>query len=264
MNRVRHIQQWMREGCACRDSNGTVLMECVLVLPLLTLLIFSIVQFALIWYARIMTQYAAYNAARATLVYHPGEYMTTNEQGEAVFRTTSGVCFEAAKRTLAWVSSSPAWQSASGGNGSVVGIPGWYDSIPNSSHIDQQVRIVRSESEEMKDAPVVKVTVAFDYPLHVPVVGRMLAYFDKVEVENPSTYEVWGWNPDVNGLTKLDNLRHGTMNVDYITLRAAAILPKLWRTSRFARKPQSLSNTVMTELEVMQFDDGDTGLARDQ
>lgn len=233
MNRARHISGMSR----FRATAGTVLMECVLVLPLLTLLIFAIVQFSLIWYARIMTQYAAYNAARAALVYHPGEYMTTNQLGESVFRTNSGVCFDAARRTLAWVSSSPAWQSANGGRGSVVGIPGWYDSIPNSSHIDRQVRIVQSESEEMKDPPVVKVTVAFDYPLHVPVVGRMLAYFDRVEADNPSTYEVWGWNPDADGLNKLDSLRHGTMNVDFITLRAMAILPKPWRTSRFARRP---------------------------
>lgn len=236
MNRARHISGKARFRVSTSRS-GTVLMECTLVLPLLTLLIFAIVQFALIWYARIMTQYAAYNAARAALVYHPGEYMTTNLQGEVVFRTTSGVCFDAARRTLAWVSSSPAWQSSNGGNGSIVGIPGWYDSIPNSSYIDQQVRIVRSESEEMKDSPVIKVTVAFDCPLHVPVIGRMLAYFEKLEDKDPSSYEVWGWSPAAGGSTKLDNLRHGTMNVDYITLRATAILPKLWRTSRFARRP---------------------------
>ena len=64
MNGTRHILEEARFRVATSRS-GTVLMECVLVLPLLTLLIFSIVQFALIWYAQIMTHYAAYNAARA-------------------------------------------------------------------------------------------------------------------------------------------------------------------------------------------------------
>ena len=41
-------------------TRGTVLMECTLVLPILVSVIFAIVQFALIWYAHLMTHYAAY------------------------------------------------------------------------------------------------------------------------------------------------------------------------------------------------------------
>ena len=222
------------------DKHGTVLMETVLVLPILTMLIFAIVQFSLVWYARIMTQYAAYNAARAALVYHPGEYRVTDKNVTEKFKTDKGPCWQAACRTLAWVSSSPDWQSGDGG--SKFSVPGWwptgggYDAIPNSSHIENQVRIVdTAESIEMTNAPVVKVTVEFDYPLHVPVIGRMLAYLDRVEKDAPSRYEVWGWNPDSAGLAKLDTLRHPTMGVDFIRLRATAILPKPYRTSHFAR-----------------------------
>ena len=227
-------------------KRGTVLMETVLVLPILTLLIFAIVQFVLIWYARIMTQYAAYNAARAALVYHPGEYRDVEMPSKRVkpeFLPDRGPCWKAACRTLAWASSSPEWQSEDGGGGSKLGIPGWYDSIPHSSHIENQVRIVvknaggELESVEMTNAPVVRVTVDFDCPLHVPVIGRMLAYLDKVEGKTPSKYEVWGWNPDAGGLAELDSCRHKTMKVDFITLRATAILPKPYRTSHFARIP---------------------------
>ena len=244
-------------------KRGTVLMETVLVLPILTLLIFAIVQFALIWYARIMTQYAAYNAARAALVYHPGEYRITDKAVTDKFKQHEGPCWKAACRTLAWVSSSPDWPSdsnqssstSSNNKGSLLRIPGWYDPIPNSAHIEQQVRIMQSESTEMTNAPVVKVTVEFDYPLHVPVIGRMLAYFDKVEQGNPSKYEVWGWQPDATGLAKLDNLHHRTMNVDYITLRATAILPKLWRTSHFARIPDSNdeSDMISGDLNIKKY-----------
>lgn len=215
-------------------KRGTVLMETVLVLPLLMTMIFAIVQFSLVWYARIMTQYAAYNAARAALVYHPGEYRVAGPDNKVteIFEKKKGPCWQAACRTLAWVSSSPERE-----DGSKFGIPGWYDRIPNSTCIGQQVRIVQSpeNSVEMTNAPVVKVTVEFDYPLLVPVIGRMLAYLDRVEKDAPSRYEAWGWNPDSTGLAKLDTLRHHAMGVDFITLSATAILPKPYRTSHFAR-----------------------------
>lgn len=235
----------MGAQCIVRAHAGTVLMETVLVLPILTILIFAIVQFALIWYARIMTQYAAYNAARAALVYHPGEYRESGIPGTTIrtvvtekFKQTEGPCWEAACRTLAWVSSSPD------GGSSKIDVPGWYDAIPSSSHIARQVRIIQAESQEMTNAPVVKVTVEFDFPLYVPVVGRMLAYFNKVEGEEPSRYEVWGWNPDAAGAAKLDTLHHRDMDVDFIRLRATAILPKPYRTSHFARIPTNDSSAA--------------------
>lgn len=183
-------------------------MECVLVLPLLTLLIFSIVQFALIWYAQIMTHYAAYNAARAALVYNPAEYSNGGS-----FKVSGGPCWQAACQTLAWVSSSPNWDSATLGEDGAyrLSVPGWF-SIPHSDHIAQQVRIVSGKSEEgIAGLPAVKVTVAFDFPLLVPVIGTMLAGF-----AGSGGY-------------------HPTMNVDYVTLHSTVVMPKLWSSSRFAR-----------------------------
>lgn len=259
MNRVRHISGKARFRVSTSRS-GTVLMECVLVLPLLTLLIFSIVQFALIWYAQIMTHYAAYNAARAALVYHPGEYREVDEKKRVLptFQKKSGVCWEAACRTLAWVSSSPD------GGGTGFGIPGWYAQIPNSSHIERQVRVAQGETEsfEMTNAPVVRVTIEFDCPLHVPVIGHMLAYFDKMEETSPSTYEIWGWKPDTAGEAELKGRVHDAMKTDFITLRATAILPKLWKTTRFARKMEASSFAEQYERTLLQFDDIPTGLAR--
>ncbi len=215
-------------------------MEFVLVMPMLLLFIFAIVQFALIWYAQIMTHYAAYNAARAALVYHPGEYCVTDEKGIVTdeFSTTNGVCWEAACRTLAWVSNSPE------GGASGLGIPGWwpegegYKPIPYSSHIQNQVRIVKEESLELTNAPAVKVSVEFDFPLCVPVIGRMLAYFTHIEETRPSHWEVSGWSPDSAGYAELDTFLHPTMQLDYITLKGTMLLPKPWSSRRFARCPR--------------------------
>ena len=227
-------------------SSGTVLMETVLVLPVLTLLIFAIVQFSLIWYAQIMVHYAAYNAARAALVYHPGEYQEKDDQYNTtgVFLSRSGPCWEAACSTLAWVSSSPPWDSdAMGGVGAEYRVPGWWQDnvIPNSGHVRRQVRIVPSESSEGlgTNAPVVKVTVEFDFPLYVPVVGRMLSYFDKID--RPSQWEVWGWCSDADGMAQLDLRLHPTMKTDYVTLKAVSMMPKLWKTSCFARLDEKIS-----------------------
>lgn len=261
------------------SKRGTVLMETVLVLPILTLLIFAIVQFALIWYAQIMTHYAAYNAARATLVYHPSEYSTTNRFGKTIFLKKSGPCWKAACRTLVWVSSSPEWNHE--GKGSAFGVPGWwptgngYAPIPNSSYIEQQVRIVENapdseemtnapvDSEETTNAPVVRVTVEFDYPLHVPVIGRMIAYFDKVEKNYPSQYEVWGWSPEAEGMAELDTLKRKTMDVDLITLSATALLAKPYQTTHFARIPSDSQNTVLEEIKLEQWSPPMSDLARE-
>lgn len=236
MSEVRHISEEFR-SCVFIHQRGVVLMECVLVLPVLTLLMFAVVQFALIWHAQIMTHYAAYNAARATLVYHPGEYTTTNEYGEVVFRSKSGVCWEAACQSLAWVSSSRTDKESG------LKIPGWWttnkERLPYSSAIAGQVQIVAEGCEEnYSGKPVVKVTVGFDYPLYVPVIGKMLAYFSHVEESQPSRWEITGWTTSAEGLAALDAANRRTMlGVDYMTLTSTVLMPKLWSTKRYARRP---------------------------
>ena len=256
----------MRYGSALKSNldkraseAGTVLMESILVMPLLFTLVFAIVQFALVWYAQIMTHYAAYNACRAALVYHPTAYAqpkeTTDADGqkdtEWIFDAQKGVCYEAACRTLAWVGFSP-----DNGAGS-YGIPGW-GTIPASSHIANQVRIDPGKSRDgvgvvlpQVDAaytnltPSVCVRVEFDYPLHIPVIGKMLAYFLRQEETHPSTWETTGWMPTAEGIaaSESSDSLHKTMGTDYVTLHAYCALPKPWATSRFALRPQEVSGT---------------------
>ena len=47
-----------------KNDRGSVLLEFIIVMPVLLLLIFGTVQFALILMAKQLTQYAAFNAAR--------------------------------------------------------------------------------------------------------------------------------------------------------------------------------------------------------
>ena len=177
------------------SRRGTVLMETVLVLPILTLLIFAIAQFAYIWYAQIMTHYAAYNAARAALVYNPSQYSNGND-----LMQTSGPCWNAAVQSLSWVSAST--DSTERSNLTITG----HLQVPGSSYIKSQVR-VSGQSLESSSNPIVCVRVEFDCPLHVPVIGRILAAFS--------------------------GGRHPTMGCDYVTLHADCIMNKPWRTDHY-------------------------------
>ena len=99
----------MRNGrvALLRDRHrGSILMETVLVMPLLLLLIFGIVQFALCWTARQMTVYAAFCGARALTVISP--------------RDNAQVAVDnAAKLALSWMC------LVDGDESQDVKIPGW-------------------------------------------------------------------------------------------------------------------------------------------
>ena len=245
----------MRCG-ATYSRNGTVLMETVLVLPILTTFMFAIVQFALIWYAQLMTHYAAYNAARAALVYHPSEYRTTESGAIAAkFQERAGVCWQAAVRTLAPISFSPE-----GGNSSLT-IPGWWPLtdgvVPYSSYIREQVRMhVAADGVEPCEEGdgYVKACVDFDFPLVVPVMGKMIAAFQHgydaaVETtRNPAEndWEAWGWNPPDEVRGKTDAARGGhPMKTDYMTLHAYCILPKPYATACWALRSQTAAEEVL-------------------
>ena len=237
------------------SRRGTVLMETVLVLPLLLSFIFAIVQFALIWYAQLMTHYAAYNAARAALVYHPSEYSTNG-----VFMSDSGVCWQAAVRSLATLSFSPS------GGSSALTVPGWWKAdggrVPNASHIERQVRMhVNPEKEDPEDPDpceegdgYVKVCVDFDFPLVVPMVGKMIAAFQHgydaaTETKrNPAAndWEVWGWNPPESVRSRTDAKREEhAMKTDHITLHAYCILPKPYSTACWALRSQASAEEAL-------------------
>lgn len=111
-----------------------------------------------------MTRHAAYNAARAALVYNVLDYGKTNRLGRIEFSTHGGAVWLAAVNTLAWKS---ATSNARLGAKADYGFPGFEDDdsyrIDSSAFIRDQVRIVQSQSWESNG--LVRVTVQFDYPL---------------------------------------------------------------------------------------------------
>ena len=190
-------------GGACRgrlrDIGGTVLMESILVLPLLLMLITGIFQFARFWQARLLTRYAAFNAARATLVYNPEHYRSGNS-----FKEGDGVCWQAAVETLAWLSSTPDSDN--------YWLPG-YGSVPHSSRIREQVRIIPKGCTE--ENGWVKVTVAFYFP-------TLFAVFDATAM-----------HPDGDGGGKGPAELTDVAKYPHFTFVESCILPKPWTTEMY-------------------------------
>jgi len=136
-------------------KRGSILAETVLVMPLLMLLIFGVIQFALIWTAKQMTAYAAYCATRAIMV-------VPDKNGEKEY---AAKC--AAKVALSWMCLADKDHSEN-----QVSIPGWgkifgsgsLDARLKDENDEEGVRIL--ESGEVK--PVAAVRVSFRFPLMIP------------------------------------------------------------------------------------------------
>ena len=65
---VRLLRRFARR--TCRDDRGQALVEAAIVMPLMTFLILGILQLTMMQHARVMTEYAAFNAARAGIVWN--------------------------------------------------------------------------------------------------------------------------------------------------------------------------------------------------
>lgn len=213
--------------------SGSVLMEAVLCLPLLLFLVTGIVQFARIWEARLFTRHAAYNAARAALVYNVAEYADIDKAtGKITFKGTSGPVWVSAVNTLAWKSAT----SANGGNASDnYAFPGFLDNesyrIDNSAFIRSQVMIDGNESWESNG--VVRVTVKFKFPL-------LFSVFALGSVQgNPESEKDIGPDAEVALVHDVseDIAPHADWedSIPHILLAESCLLPKPWSTANYPR-----------------------------
>jgi hypothetical protein len=144
-------------------------MEFVLVAPLVIILVSMILQFAHIWTARQVTAYAAYCAARATMV------VPKEEKKTAAKKAAELAC---------------AWMSLAGLPGSTGGqevmIKGW-GTIPGSDSAGVRVKADVRSYGGPDDGNVAMVKVEFKFPLLLPLAGRMISYFVKQGEDNPGS-----------------------------------------------------------------------------
>jgi TadE-like protein len=77
-------------------TKGQALVESVIVVPLMTFLILGVVQLAMIQHAKLMTEYAAFNAARAGIVWNNDKSIMGNAATIALLPTYGGLIDETA------------------------------------------------------------------------------------------------------------------------------------------------------------------------
>jgi len=201
-----------------KDDQGTVLMEFVMVMPILVFMIFGIIQLSIICMVKQVTHYAAFNAARAAIVYHPADF-----SDNGVFYSDRGVVHEAACTTLAWLGQMP------GGSGRLE-IPDW-GPVHGSGFIHSQVAIDPDNSSILTDVPGVKVTVLFRFPLNIPYAGHVIAYFHGGG-KSEGVWTIDGLAP-VEMVEKVAPLKLN--DVPCFTFRESYILPRPWDTGMFPR-----------------------------
>ncbi|MDD4019537.1 MAG: pilus assembly protein [Kiritimatiellae bacterium] len=138
-------------GKAGRSSAGSVMLEFVLAFPVILTLILACMQFAHMWTARQVVQYAAFCAARAALVCESGEYQEAGRQ--------------AAEQVCAWI--------VLGKNAGEQDkkIPGW-GVIPGSGAVKRKTKVKMEQIGSWN----VKATVTHDFAMVFPLVGPMIGW----------------------------------------------------------------------------------------
>ena len=207
----------MKMRCARRRDEGSVLMEFILVMPILFFLIFGLIQFSLIWMARLMTHYAAYSAARAAIVYPEDDRPSVSYDDSDKEKS---VAFLAAKVALAksWIPGLETW----------YGIEGRYpELIGNRLEVD---------CEDLPDFKAVKATVRFRYPLMIPYAGSIIAYMAQGFRARGKWYPT-GYEPEDTG-----KIKEGVQFDDFhfIELEESCIMPYLWNTELLPRADSDL------------------------
>ena len=137
--------------CAERSVCGSVMLEFVLAFPLILTLMLACMQFAHMWMAKQVVHYAAFAAARATLVCQEGEYQQAAQQS--------------AEQVCAWISIGAAPGEAD------KRVPGW-GAIPGSGGVGRKTR-VRVEKVGKWN---VRATVEHDFALIFPIVGPIIGW----------------------------------------------------------------------------------------
>ena len=190
-------------------KRGSILAETVLVMPLLLLLIFGVIQFALIWTAKQMTAYAAFCATRAIMVVPAAEKLDAARNAASV--------------ALSWMCMADQGEN-------FVSIPGW-GKVHGSGSVGRRVIIEpRDLHENGENNPVAAVTVHFRYPLLIPgmAVNRIVG-----NSENLTAADMHGtgdfyrdWQTAIGQPNRIDGW-------PYITLTETCVLPMPYSTANF-------------------------------
>lgn len=229
----QHGQHELRQ----RRAGGSMLMEFVLTMPLLFIMIMGVLQVAHIWTARLVTHYAAFCAARATL--------TTNEWLLLALSLDpdgpGSPAHDAARQVCAWVVFSDGDENSN----DLFSIPGWGE-VPHSAELNKRVRVYPRVGPAPLGGAFVGApwlsgaTVQFDFPLLIPVVGTMMGWLAKNDSRNADFAIGSGWSgqSDYTNDDRIGDTR--VYEGPYLTLTETVWLPKTYSTKRYPVSPSAM------------------------
>lgn len=148
-----------------RGEGGQALVEFAFAFPLQLLIVFGIVQLALIFVAKQVVQYASFAAARAAVVAE-----TPDEAWSRAGRTAALICAPITGTTIS--GSNVSWADVTAGD-AVITIPGW-GQVPKSG-ISSRLKTFTHEPDFSVPGEV-RVTVTHYYELPIPVVSKLFAW----------------------------------------------------------------------------------------
>jgi len=200
------------------------MLEFTMALPVLLLLIFSCVQFAQLWIARLVTNYAAYCAARAALVTVCDESGPSSDNDSWPTRDelpyeglkdqfthlgSIGLGYDGHARSEAgWAAAKAAeqvcaWTILGAANIQMkdMKIPGW-GRIPGTDATERKIRTTISFQKWNVEA-----TVENDFALVMPIIGPVIAWgMNPWDEEKP--WDEQGADPTDNSHRLLDKVQY--------------------------------------------------------
>lgn len=217
-----------------RREQGDVIIEFVLVLPILLLLFFTCIQLAHFWIAKQLLHYAAYSAARITLVTNIQDYATVNEHGQLVYRPIGTPLHTAAATVMSWLEPKAGMDE--------------FQYFPKGT--DKAWKRVRIEGTEEAGtgSMVAEVTVHYYCPLWVPMIDELLAYAmaggskggDGI-FDSPDDYAEVVNDQTIGELPYSDNIPQNSIYRDngllVIHMKERCLMAKPYSTETYARLP---------------------------
>ena len=95
------VARFRNQSTGSRAESGHALLESALVMPLMIFFVLGLVQFTTIQHAKILTEYAAFNAARAGIVWN-GSHQRMQDAAALSLLSTDG-------RTDDWSTAMATW-----------------------------------------------------------------------------------------------------------------------------------------------------------
>lgn len=138
-----------------KSAKGSVMMESVLMLPIMLIALMAAVQIAHIFFARHITEYAAFSAARSGRV-----------------ALTPAVASENALKAAKQACSILALTAPAGHSGALYALP-WLGEVAGSQNLDNKLSVRCPLDSAPRGAFAAEVTMHF--PLVVPVVNQFLS-----------------------------------------------------------------------------------------